>query len=87
MRVFFFESHKSRLKKFSWNLFQGHIEEQISILGSIIAPKNNSTPIKPSEGSTMTHEDEKMQHDISKLQEQVHQILLSKEQQKMKWKF
>ena len=33
--------------------------------------KNNSTPIKPSEGSTMTHEDEEWQHDISKLQEQV----------------
>ena len=38
--------------------------------------KNNSTPIKPSEGSTMTHEDEEVQHDISKLQEQVHQILI-----------
>ena len=40
--------------------------------------KNNSTPIKPSEGSTMTHEDEELQHDLSKLQEQVHQISLSK---------
>ena len=39
--------------------------------------KNNSKPIKPSEGSTMTHEDEELQHDLSKLQEQVHQILLS----------
>ena len=39
--------------------------------------KNNSTPIKPSEGSTMTHEDEELQHDLSKLQEQVHQISLS----------
>ena len=46
--------------------------------------KNNSTPIKPSEGSTMTHEDEELQHDLSKLQEQVQKI---KEQQKMKWKF
>ena len=39
--------------------------------------KNNSTTIKPSRGSTMTHEDEELQHDLSKLQEQVHQILLS----------
>ena len=38
--------------------------------------KNNSTPIKPSEGSTMTHEDEELQHDLSKLEEQV-QISLS----------
>ena len=49
-----------------------------------MAPKNNSTPIKPLEGSTMTHEDEELQHDLSKLQEQVQKI---KEQQKMKWKF
>ena len=42
-----------------------------------MAPKNNSTPIKPSEGSTMTHEEEEVQHDISKLQDQVHQIFLS----------
>ena len=42
-----------------------------------MAPKNNSTPIKPLEGSTMTHEDEEVQHDIIKLQEQVHQISLS----------
>ena len=40
-------------------------------------PKNNSTPIKLSEHSTMTQEDEDVQHDISKLQEQVHQISLS----------
>ena len=39
--------------------------------------KNNSTSIKPSEGSTMTHEDEELQHDLSKLQEQVQQISLS----------
>ena len=38
--------------------------------------KNNSRPIKPSEGSTMTHEDEELQHDLSKLQEQVQQISL-----------
>ena len=37
-----------------------------------MAPKNNSKPIKPSEGSTMTHEDEEMQQEISKLQEKVH---------------
>ena len=40
-------------------------------------PKKNSTRIKPSEGSTMTHEEEEALHDISKLQEQVHQISLS----------
>ena len=39
--------------------------------------KNKSTPIKPSEGSTMTHEDEELQHDLSKLQEEVQQISLS----------
>ena len=39
--------------------------------------KNNSTPIKPSEGSTMTHGDEEWQHDISKVQEKVQKILLS----------
>ena len=39
--------------------------------------KNNSTPIKPWEGSTMTQEDEELQHDLSKLQEQVQQISLS----------
>ena len=45
-------------------------------MGSKIPPKNNSTQIKPSKGSTMTHEEEEAQHDISKLQEQVHQISL-----------
>ena len=40
-------------------------------------PKNNSTPIKPSDYSTMTHEDEELQHDLSKLQEEVHQNSLS----------
>ena len=40
-------------------------------------PKNNSTSIKPSETSTMTHEEEELQHDISKLQDQVPQISLS----------
>ena len=39
--------------------------------------KNNSIPIKPLEGSTLTHEDEELQHDLSKLQEKVHQISLS----------
>ena len=38
--------------------------------------KNNSTPIKPSKGSTMTHEDEELQHDLSKLQEKVQRIFL-----------
>ena len=42
-----------------------------------MTPKNNSTPIKPLEGSTMAHEDEEWQHDISKLQEQVKQISFS----------
>ena len=50
--------------------------------------KNNSTPIKPSEGSTMTHGDEEWQHDIPKLQEQVQQISLSqRKRKKMKWTF
>ena len=40
-------------------------------------PKNNSTPINPLEGSTMTHEDEESQHDTSKLQEKVQQISVS----------
>ena len=40
-------------------------------------PKKSSTPIKPLESSTMTHEDEELQHDLSKLQEQVQQISLS----------
>ena len=44
--------------------------------------KNNSTPIKPLEGSTMTHEDEEWKHDISKLQEQVPQISLSQRETK-----
>ena len=63
----FFELHKS----LSLNLFQVHIEEQILVLGSKIPTKKNSTPIKPSEVSTMTHEDEELQHDLSKLQEQM----------------
>ena len=40
-------------------------------------PKKNSTPIKPSEGSTMAHEYEEIQHEISKLQEKMQQIFLS----------
>ena len=52
-----------------------------------MAPKNNSTPINPLEGSTMTHEDKEWQHDISKLQEQVQQISLSQRAAKMTWKF
>ena len=47
-----------------------------------MAPKKNSTPIKPLEGSTVTHEDEEWQHDISKLQEQVQQISLSQRTKK-----
>jgi len=37
----------------------------------------SSTPIKALEGSNMTHEDGELQHDMSKLQEKVHQISLS----------
>jgi len=45
------------------------------VLGSKIHPKqNNSTLINPSQGSTMTHEEEELQHDISKLWDQVQQI-------------
>ena len=47
-----------------------------------MTPKNNSTPIKPLESSTMTHEDEELRHDLSKLQEQVHQISLSQREAK-----
>ena len=47
-----------------------------------MAPKNNSTPIKSLEGSTMTHEDEEWQHDISKLQVQVQQISLTQRETK-----
>ena len=46
-------------------------------MDSIIPPKNNSTPIKPSEISTMTHEEEEVKHDISKLRDQVQQMSLS----------
>ena len=60
------------MKKNILNLFQGHIEKNILVFGSKIPPKNNSTPFKPSGGSTMTHEDEEMQHEMSKLQEKVH---------------
>ena len=60
------------------NLFQGHIEAYILVFGSKMTPKqNNSTPIKPSKISTITHEEEELQHDISKLQDQMQQILLS----------
>ena len=56
------------------------------VLGSKMPPKKNSTPIKPSEGYTMTHEEEEVQHDISKLQEQVQQISLSQRVTKNEWK-
>ena len=48
-----------------------------------MAPRKNSTPIKTLEGSTMTHEDEEWQHDISKLQEQVQQISLFQREKKI----
>ena len=37
-------------------------------------PKNNSIPIKPSKIYTMTHEEEELQYEISKLWYQVPQI-------------
>jgi len=42
-------------------------------------PQNqkNFTPIKPLESSIMMHEEEELQHDISKLWDQVQQISLS----------
>ena len=39
-----------------------------------MAPKNNSIFIKPSESYTMTHEEEELQYEISKLRYQVQQI-------------
>ena len=56
------------------NLFQGNIEENISVLGYKMPPKNNSTPIKPSEIYTMMHEEEVLQYEISKLRYQVQQV-------------
>ena len=41
-----------------------------------MAPKKNSTPIKPLEIYTMTHEEEELQYEISKLRYQVQQILI-----------
>ena len=46
------------------------------ILGSIMPPKNNSTPIKPSKIYSMMHEEEELQYEISKLWYQVQQILI-----------
>ena len=40
----------------------------------IIPPKNNSTPIKPSESYIIMHEEEELQYEISKLRYQVQQI-------------
>ena len=37
-------------------------------------PKNNSIPINPSKIYTMTHEEEELQYEISKLRYQVQQI-------------
>ena len=39
-----------------------------------MAPKKNSTPIKPSESYIMTHEEEELQYEISKLRYQVQQF-------------
>ena len=41
-----------------------------------MAPKNNSIFIKPLEIYTMTHEEEELQYEISKLWYQVRQILI-----------
>ena len=51
-----------------------HIEALLSVLGSKMAPKNNSIFIKPLEIYTMTHEEEELQYEISKLRYQVQQI-------------
>ena len=56
-------------------------------MGSRISPKKNSTPIKHSEYSTVSHEDEELQHDLSKLQEQVHQNSLSQRATKNEMEF
>ena len=45
-------------------------------MSSIIPPKNNSIPIKPLESYTMTHEDEELRYEISKLRYQAQQILI-----------
>ena len=39
-------------------------------------PKNNSIPINPSKSYTMTHEEEELQYEISKLRYQVQKILI-----------
>ena len=39
-------------------------------------PKNNSIPIKPSEIYTITHEEEELQYEISKLRYQVQKFLI-----------
>ena len=58
-------------------------EAYISLIGSKITHKQkNCTPIKPLESSSMTHEEEKMEHDISKLRDQVQQIYLSQRERK-----
>ena len=60
--------------KSSLKWFQAHILEFLSVLGSIMPPKNNSMPIKPSNIYTITHEEEELQYEISKLRYQVQQI-------------
>ena len=54
--------------------FQGNIEAFLSLLGSIMPPKNNPTPIKRLESSSMTHEEEELQYEISKLWYHVQKI-------------
>ena len=51
-----------------------HILEFLSVLGSIMPPKNNSIPINPSKIYSMTHEEEELQYEISKLRYQVQQV-------------
>jgi len=51
-----------------------HIEALLSVLGSKMALKNNSIFIKPLEIYTMTHEEEELHYEITKLRYQVQQI-------------
>lgn len=71
----YFEIFINLVWKFSFKWLKGHREEYISLIGCKINPKQkNSTPIKLSEISTMMHEEEEMQNDISNLWDQVQQI-------------
>ena len=80
--VYCFSNFISLFWKISLKWFQGNIEAYILVLGSKMPPKNNSTPIKPSEYSTMTHEFEEVQHDISKIQEWAPNFALAKSNKK-----